>query len=270
MNLMKTLLAASVAVGLTLNLGATSAQASGGGAELISQKWSFQGVRGTFDRGALRRGFQIYAEVCASCHSLEMLAYRNLMDIDFTEDEVKAYAQEFEVEDGPNDEGDMFMRPARLSDKFVSPYANEQAARYSNDGAFPPDLSVITKARVGGPDYLYALLTRYVEEVPEGAEVPDGKYYNEVFPGHAISMPPPLYGEDVEYADGTTSSIDQEARDVVTFLSWAAEPELEERKSLGISVMIYLFILTFMLYLLKVRIWKRVCMDGSDQKNPPA
>ena len=266
MSIMKSILA----VGVVLGLSVSTAQASAGAPKPVSQKWDFQAINGTFDRGSLHRGFQIYAEVCSSCHSLELVAYRNLMDIDISEADAKAYAAEFEVEDGPNDEGEMFMRPARLSDKFVGPYANENAARYANDGAFPPDFSVIAKARVGGPDYIYALLTGYHEEAPEGVEIPDGKSYNEYFPGHAISMSQPLWGEDVEYADGTNPSLEQEARDIVTFLSWAAEPELEERKSLGIKVMIYLIILAGMLYGLKVRIWKRVCMDGSDQKNPPA
>ena len=265
MTILKSILAASVALGLSVS----SAQAAGG-VEVPAKQWGFQGVFGTFDRESLHNGFQIYAEVCASCHSLEMVAYRNLLDIDIPEDVAKAYAQEFEVEDGPNDEGEMFMRPARLSDKFVGPYANQNAARYANDGAYPVDLSVIVKARVGGPDYLYALLTGYREEAPEGVEMPEGKNYNEYFPGHAISMPQPLYGEDVEYANGTEPSLEEAARDITTFLAWAAQPELEERKSLGIKVMIYLFILTGMLYALKVRIWKRVCMDGSDQKNPPA
>jgi cytochrome c1 len=192
---------------------------------------------------------------------MELLSYRNLVDIGMSQDEVKALAAGYEVKDGPNDEGEMFMRPARLSDRFVSPFPNEKAARFSNGGAYPPDLSVITKARANGSDYIYSLLTGYEETPPEGFELTEGTHYNKYFPGHQIFMPPPLGDDYVEYADGTPATLDQEARDVVSFLAWAAEPELEVRKSMGIKVMLYLIILTAMLYVLKRRIWSRICLD---------
>lgn len=224
------------------------------------QSWSFQGLFGTFDRGAVKRGSQIFFEVCNACHSLDMVSYRNLVEIGLDDEAVKALASEYEVQDGPNDEGDMFMRPARLSDHVVAPFANEKAARYSNSGAHPPDLSVITKARVGGPDYIYALLTGYTD-MPEGFDMAEGMSYNTYFPGHQIVMAPPLDDGIVEYDDGTPETVDQHATDIVTFLAWAAEPELEERKSLGVKVLMYLILLTAMMYVLKRRIWNRICLD---------
>ncbi len=219
-----------------------------------AQDWSFDGMFGAYDRPALRRGFQVFNEVCASCHSLRQVAYRNLLDIDFTVDEVKAFAAEFEVEDGPNDEGEMYTRPALLSDRFVPPFANDNAARAALNGALPPDLSLIVKARRGGPDYLYGLLTEYVED-PKDFPLMDGMSYNEYFPGHQIAMVPPLEDETVEYPDGTKATLDQQSRDLVVFLTWAASPELEERKSLGVKTIIFLIVLTAMLYALKRRIW---------------
>ncbi len=242
----------------TLALGITAANASGG-IEIPKQKWSFKSGAinaGSFDRKALRRGYQVYAEVCAGCHSLRLVAYRNLMDIGFTEDEVKAIAAEQEVQDGPDDEGEMFMRAAIPADKFVPPFANVQAARAGNNGAYPPDLSLMTKARFGGPDYLYAILIGYPEEEPEGFELGEGMSYNKYFGGHQIAMPAPLGDEGVEYADGTTATIEQQARDVTTFLTWTAAPELETRTSMGIKVLLFLLVLTAMLYALKRRIWK--------------
>jgi len=226
-----------------------------------TQKWSFQGMFGTFDRAAVKRGSQVFFEVCNTCHSLNMLSYRNLVDIGMSEASVKKLASEYEVQDGPNDEGDMFMRPALLSDHIVAPFANEKASRFANGGAFPPDLSVITKARAGGPDYVYDLLTGYRDEPPKGFEVPDGMFYNTQFPGHRVGMPPPLDDGAVTYSDGTPETLKQHAKDVVTFLSWAAEPELEERKSMGVKVLLYLIVLTAMLYALKRRIWNRICLD---------
>jgi len=170
-------------------------------------------------------------------------------------DEIKAIAGEFEVTDGPNDDGDMFTRPARPADRFASPFENVQAARASNNGALPPDLSLITKARKGGGDYIYALLSGYAEEPPADFELADGMYYNKVFPGHQIAMNPPLGDDAVEYTDGTKATTAQMAKDVTTFLVWAAEPEMEERKRLGIKVMLFLIVLTGLLYALKRKIW---------------
>lgn len=222
-----------------------------------SQDWSFSGMFGTFDRGALQRGYQVYAGVCAGCHSVRLLAYRNLLDIGFTEEQVKKIAAEFEVSDGPNDEGEMFDRPARPSDRFVKPFPNEQAARAGNNGAMPPDLSLIVKARKGGANYLHALLTGY-KDPPDGVKVPDGMAYNIYFPGNQIAMPAPLSEDAVEYADKTKATIDQMSRDVTIFLAWAAEPELEERKRLGIKVLLFLIVLTGMLYAVKRRIWAKI------------
>jgi ubiquinol-cytochrome c reductase cytochrome c1 subunit len=235
-----------------------SAHAAGETVKLQKQDWSFDGIFGTYDRGALKRGFQIYSEVCVSCHSLNYVAYRNLMDIGFEEELVKEIAAEFEVEDGPNDEGDMYLRPARPSDRFVPPYANEKASRAANNGAYPPDLSLMVKARKGGPDYLYDLLTRYQEEAPAGYELAEGMSYNEVFPGHQIAMGQPLEDESVEYEDGTPATLAQHATDVTTFLAWAASPEMEGRKRLGIKVMLFLFVWTGMLIALKKKIWAKL------------
>ena len=234
--------------------------ARGAGKEIILEKqdWSFSGIFGTYDRGALKRGYQIYSEVCSSCHSLEYLAYRNLLEIGFTEDEVKEIAAEYEVQDGPDDEGEMYLRPARQSDKFVAPYANEKAARAANNGAYPPDLSLMAKARKNGPDYIYGLLTRYRDEAPEGTEIADGMNYNEVYPGYQIAMVAPLEDETVEYADGTKATLQQHAKDITTFLTWTASPEMEERKSLGIKVILFLVVWTAMLIALKKKIWSRL------------
>ena len=225
------------------------------GPELPAQSWSFQGVFGTYDRAALKRGFQVYSEVCAGCHSLKLVSYRHLGAVGFSEDEVKAVAAEIEVVDGPNDEGEMFTRPGKPSDRFASPFANDMAARASNNGALPPDLSLMVKARKGGPDYLYGLLTGYAEEPPEGVNVMEGMNYNKYFPGQQIAMAPPLSDGAVEYAEGIEATVDRHARDVVTFLAWAASPELEERKRLGVKVLLFLIVLTGMLYALKRQIW---------------
>lgn len=218
------------------------------------QKWSFQGLFGTFDRAALQRGFQVYNETCSVCHSLRLVAYRNLMEIGFTEDQVKKIAAAKEVADGPNDEGEMFQRPARPSDKFVKPFPNEQAARAANNGAYPPDLSLIVKARVGGADYLHALLTGY-KEPPADVKMGDGMSYNVYFAGSQIAMAPPLVEDGVEYADKTKATVAQMAQDVTTYLAWAAEPETEDRKRIGIKAILFLIVLTGMLYAIKRKVW---------------
>ena len=235
--------------------------AESGAEPLPDYKWGYEGIFGSFDHAQLKRGASIYFGVCAGCHSIEMVYYRNLLDIGFSEDEAKSIASEYEVEDGPNDEGEMFLRPARLSDRIVKPFANEKAARSANGGAFPPDLSVITKARAGGANYIYGLMTGYMEEAPEGFELSEGTYYNKYFPGHQIFMAQPLFDEAVEYEDGTEATLDQHAKDIAGFLAWASNPELEERKRLGVKVMLYLMILTAMFYVLKRRIWNRICLD---------
>ena len=257
----RTLIKSIATVGAVFLLGASmlgsGAKAAGDQVKPPSQKWSFTGLFGTFDRGALQRGFLVYNEVCAGCHSVRLVAYRNLMEIGFTEDQVKKIAAEKEVQDGPNDEGEMFDRPAGPSDRFVSPFPNENAARAANNGAFPPDLSLMVKARKDGANYLHALMTGY-KDPPAGTTLPEGMAYNEYFPGKQIAMPAPISEDGVEYADKTKATVDQMSRDVTTFLAWAAEPELEERKRMGVKVLLFLLVLTGLLYAVKRKIWADV------------
>ncbi len=222
------------------------------------QYWPFEGMFGTFDRDAAQRGFKVYKEVCSACHALDHLSYRNLTQIGFSEDEVKALAAEYQITDGPNDQGEMFQRKAIPSDKFVPPYPNEQAARASNNGAYPPDLSLIIKARADGANYVYSILTGYNETPPANFNLTSGLYYNPYFPHMQIAMPQPLVDGQVSFADETSPSIDQMARDVVIFLQWAAEPEMENRKSMGIKVMIFLIFFTIFFYIAKKRMWKNI------------
>jgi ubiquinol-cytochrome c reductase cytochrome c1 subunit len=213
---------------LTLPLNVQAAESNNNG-PMPKHKWSFNGITGTFDRAALQRGFKVYREVCAGCHSMKLLYYRDLIDIGFSEAQVKAIAAEYDVLDGPNDEGEMFERPARPADRFVNPYLNDNEARANNNGAYPPDLSVITKARKYGEDYIYNLLMGY-EEAPEGLEVGNGMYYNKWMAGNQIAMPAPILDGSVDYDDGTDTNAKQLSEDVVTFLKWSAEPELEVEK----------------------------------------
>ena len=203
--------------------------------DMPKQDWSFKGVTGTFDRSSLQRGFKVYREVCSGCHSMNLLYYRDLIDIGFSAEQVKAIASDYTVMDGPNDEGNMFERNAIPSDKIVSPYSNEQEARYINNGSLPPDLSVIVKSRKGGADYIYNLLIGYIEP-PSDIEIGEGMYFNKWIDGNQIAMPNPIYDESVDYDDGTSNSAEQIAKDVTAFLKWAAEPELEDRKRLGLSL----------------------------------
>ena len=242
------------AFAMVLGLGSSAAMAAGEAVELPSPSWSFDGVFGTFDRGELQRGLQVYREVCASCHSLRYVAYRNLEALQYSEDEIRALAAQATIIDGPNDEGEMFERPGVPADRFPSPFDNDRAAAAANGGALPPDLSLMAKARIGGPDYLYALLIGYVDP-PHDIEIMAGLNYNKYFPGHQIAMPAPLFDDGVEYADGTPATIDQQARDVTAFLMWAAEPKMEERKQTGLKVVAFLIILTALLYVVKRRVW---------------
>lgn len=235
-----------------------SASHASQGVELKKVDWSFNGPFGTFDRAQLKRGFQVYKEVCAACHAIKYVSYRNLGEEggpEFTEAEVKTIAAEYEVTDGPDAEGEMFQRPAEPKDRFVSTFPNDNAARSANNGALPPDLSLMAKARKHGPDYLYSLLTGYAEP-PEDVSLADGMMYNPYFPGHQIAMPTPLSDDQVEYADGTAASLDQMARDVTAFLMWTAEPKLEHRHSLGLKVMIFLVIFAGLLYASYRRVWE--------------
>ncbi|MCE3231961.1 MAG: fbcH [Rickettsiaceae bacterium] len=240
-----------------LLIGMNNAYASSESEHPKQMQWQFDGFFGTVDKQSAQRGFQVYKEVCASCHSLKLNSYRDLAAIGFSEAEVKAIAAEATAKDGPNDAGDMFERPGRPSDKFVPPFANDNAARASNGGALPPDLSLIVKARPDGANYIYSLLTGYITP-PADVKLGEGMNYNPYFPGHQIAMPSPLSDGRVTYQDGTEATVDQMSKDVVDFLQWAAEPEMEARKRMGVKVFAYLFVFTVLFYLAKKRLWKNV------------
>ena len=228
--------------------------------EYLKTDWSFKGLFGKFDRSALQRGYQVYTEVCSSCHSMKYLSYRNLAEKggpEFTEAQAKAIAASFEVTDGPNSDGDMFTRPGKLSDKFVMPYENVKAAQAANGGAYPPDMSVLVKARSGGVDYIYSLLQGYVDP-PQGIVLDDGVHYNKFMYGKKIKMANQLSDGLIEYGDGTNATVEQMSKDVTTFLMWAAEPHLETRHQMGFKAIIYLIILTILVYFSMKKIWSRI------------
>jgi ubiquinol-cytochrome c reductase cytochrome b/c1 subunit len=241
-----------------------------------SQSWSFAGPFGKYDRGALQRGLKVYKEVCSNCHALSYIAFRNLGDVGgpgYSEAQTKALASEYKIKDGPNDQGEMFERPGRPADYFPSPFPNEQAARAANGGAAPPDLSLIAKSRSyergfpwfifdfftqfqeQGPNYIVGILTGFEDNPPAGVTIPDGSYYNKYFPGHAIKMPKPLSDGQVTFDDGSPATVQQYAHDVATFLMWAAEPHMEERKKLGMQVFIFLIIFAGLMYFTKKKVW---------------
>lgn len=249
----KTLISAAFAGALTL-AGVAQAQEA---PTPPHQQWSFDGVFGTYDQAALQRGFQVYKEVCSACHAVKHLYFRDLEQIGYSADQVKGIAAQYKVNDGPNDKGQMYERPARPSDPIPSPFPNDEAARTANNGGLPPDLSLITLAREGGADYVWAILNGF-KPAPKGfAEVP-GTYYNEYFAGHHIKMPPPLSDGQVKFADGSASTVPQMAHDVATFLTWAAEPDLDERHRMGFKVILFLVIATIVFYAAKRKIWSRV------------
>ena len=228
--------------------------------DYLKTDWSFKGIFGKFDRASLQRGYQVYTEVCAACHSMKYLSYRNLTEKggpEFSLEQAKAIAASFEVVDGPNADGEMFTRPAKLSDKFVMPYENEKAAQAANGGAYPPDMSVLVKARKGGADYIYSLLLGY-SEPPEGIELDDGVYYNKYMYGNKIKMPAPLSDDLIEYTDGTKATAEQMSKDITNFLMWSAEPHLEQRHKTGFRVIAYLIILTVLVYFTMKKIWSRI------------
>lgn len=267
---------AAIAIGGALLLGSVQpSSAAEGTPQPPRQEWSFSGPFGHYDRGQLQRGFKVYKEVCAACHGLSYIAFRNLAEPGgpgFSPAQAAAVAAEYQIKDGPNDQGEMFDRPGRPADRFPSPFPNEQAARAANGGAYPPDLSLIAKARTyergfpwfifdiftqyqeQGPDYLVALLTGY-EEAPQGFTLPAGSSYNKYFPGHAIGMPKPLNDGQVTYEDGSPQTVEQYAKDVTAFLMWAAEPHMEARKRIGLQVFVFLILLSGMLYFTKKRVW---------------
>lgn len=271
-------------IGLAACLAGGAAQAAGKGAQIERQSWSFAGPFGSYDQAQLQRGFQVYKEVCSSCHSINRVAFRMLTQKggpEFSEEAVKALATEYSIQDGPNDEGEMFERPARLADYFPKVFPNKQAARVANGGAYPPDLSLITKARTvpapegvvthvltmgsdmvtayqeQGADYLYALLTSY-KEPPEGFQLNEGLNYNASYPGNQIAMAQPIWEDGVEYTDGTAATISQQSKDVAAFLAWAADPHMEQRKQTGWVVLLYLLITAILLFIAKRRIWAGV------------
>ena len=221
-------------------------------------QWSFDGPFGTYDKASLQRGLLVYRQVCSACHSLDRVAYRNLTALGYSEDQVKAIAGEYTIVDGPNDEGEMFERAGRPSDHFKAPFVNEQAAIAANGGALPPDLSLITKARVGGANYVFGVLTGYAEApVDFEGTILDGQYYNKHMTGNVIKMPPPLTAGGVAYEDGYPTSVEQYAKDVSTFLAWAAEPEMEHRKQMGFKVILFLLAFASIMYAVKKRIWSK-------------
>lgn len=231
--------------------------AAGAAIEIPEKEWSFEGPFGTFERDDLQRGFQVYKEVCSACHAMSKLSYRNLAAFGYSEAEIKAIAAGYTVMDGPNDEGEMFERPARPSDRFKSPFANEKAARYANNGAYPPDMSLLVRARHGGPNYIYALMTGYTTP-PADFKLNPGMNYNKYFAGHQIAMAAPLSDGQVTYADGTEATVEQMAHDVATFLTWASEPHMERRKEMGLKVMIFLAVFSILLYITKRKVWADV------------
>jgi ubiquinol-cytochrome c reductase cytochrome c1 subunit len=271
------LVAAAAAVVGALGF-AQPASAAGEAEKPPQMEWSWTGPFGTFDRASAQRGLQVYTQVCSSCHGLEQVAYRNLTALGYTEDQVKEFAAQFEVQDGPDEFGDMFFRPAEPSDKFVSPFPNEQAARAANGGAYPVDLSLIAKNRAhgfggigqnflamlqikgssSGADYIHALLGLGYVDAPEDVNLLPGQWYNKYMPGGAIAMPPPIYPDGVEYEDGTEATVEQQAYDVATFLAWAAEPTLEQRKQTGVGVLIFLALFTGLMIAVKRQTWANV------------
>lgn len=253
----------ALALVAAMSFAAAPAQASEGIAP-PAEIWPHKGMTGTYDKAALQRGFQVYKEVCSACHSMKLLSYRNLADLGYNEAEIKSLAAEYTVTDGPNDDGEMFERPALPSDRFKSPFENDQAARAANGGALPPDLSLIVKGRKHGEDYIYALLTGY-EEAPETnpqtgepVQLLPGQYWNEYFPGHALSMAPPLMDGQVTYADGRSARLDEAARDVVQFLAWASEPHMEQRKQTGMKVLLFLIVFAGIMLVAKRKVWADV------------
>ena len=227
---------------------------------LLKTDWSFKGLFGKFDRGSLQRGYQVYTEVCASCHSMKYVSYRNLSEKggpEFSVEQVKAIASSFEVVDGPNDNGEMFTRAAKLSDKFVKPYENVKAAQAANGGAYPPDMSVLIKARSGGANYIYSVLLGY-EDPPADIILDDGVYYNKYMYGNRIKMPKVLEDDLIQYGDGTPATEEQMAKDITTFLMWTAEPHLEARHRIGFKAIVYLIILTILVYFSMKKIWSRI------------
>lgn len=235
----------------------SAAMAAGAGGTIIERDWSFNGPFGHYDQASLQRGFQVYREVCSGCHGLDYIAFRNLADLGYNEAEIKAIAAEYEVVDGPNEEGEMFTRAGIPADRFPNPYPNENAARAGNGGAYPPDLSLMVKARPNGANYLYSLMVGY-KDAPNGTDVPEGMYYNDAYSGHMIAMPQPIYGDDITLAGDGDTSVEALSADVTAFLAWTSEPEMESRKRTGIAAMVFLFVMCFVSYGSMRYVWSDV------------
>jgi ubiquinol-cytochrome c reductase cytochrome c1 subunit len=274
---MKTILKGLAAFGIALGSTAATQAAEYPLKKPVPQEWTFSGPFGSYDKGQLQRGLMIYRESCSSCHSMQLVAFRNLEALGYSPEQVRALAAEYEIQDGPNADGDMFTRPGIPSDRFPSPYPNPETAAVSNNGAVPPDFSLIAKARAvergfptflfdiftqyaeSGPDYIYNLLTGYEEDVPENVDVQPGTYYNPHFmSGAVLSMAQPIFDEQFTYQDGTPETLDQYARDVTAFLMWAAEPHLETRKRMGFNVMVFLALFGALVYLTKRKVWSNI------------
>jgi cytochrome c1 len=246
-----------IALAAALTLGAThAARAEGDTPPLLTTHFSFQGVFGRYNPATLKRGFEVFHQICSNCHSLKRVAYRSLGAIGLTKEQIRKLAAERQVQDGPDAQGKMFMRPGKPFDQYIPPFPNKEAAAAAF-GAAPPDLSLMAVEKVGGPDFIYSILNGFTP-TPKGVTLPPGKFYNEYFPGHAISMPPPLFAGAVTYSDGTKATVPQMAHDVATFLNWAAQPNLDARKDLGIKVLIFVAVLTVLMYALKRQIWKNI------------
>jgi cytochrome c1 len=279
----------AAAVWLIALVAPTCAQEHAGEASPEKNRWSFAGPFGKYDRAQLQRGLKVYREVCSTCHGLSMIAFRNLADPDgpgFTTAQAEAIAAEYKIQDGPNDQGEMFERPGRLADHFPAPFPNEEAGR-ARYGAVPPDMSVIAKARgyergfpywvldmllqyqEHGVDYITALLQGYQDNPPAGVTLPPGSYYNKIFPAHIIRMPPPLTDQRVDYTDGTPTTVEQYAKDISAFLMWAAEPHLMQRKRVGLQVVIFLIVLAGLLYFTKKKVWHAVELHPEALKPRP-
>jgi len=248
-------LRAAGAVGLGVGFVGITASASDDCTPPHNNNWSHSGIFQSYDHASIRRGLQVYKEVCSQCHSLNLVAFRTLEGVVYTEAEVKEFASEYDIQDGPGDDGEMFERAGKPSDYFPLTYPNDETAKMMNGGALPPDLSLITKARPNGQNYVFSLLTGYHERPAGIPPMKEGAYYNPYFSGGQIGMPPPLMDEAVEFPDGTPATCSQMAKDVVTFLAWAAEPEMEERKLLGIRVLGGLVMLASLLGFYKRMKW---------------
>lgn len=257
---------ALAAAAVLLLAGVGAAQAEESLPPFPKTTWSFSGPFGTFDRASAQRGFQIYNEVCSSCHSMKLMSYRNLAGIGLSPGQIRAVAASKTVPGDLNDQGEPTTRPGLPSDHFASPYPNDKAARAANNGALPPDHSLIVSAREGGPDYINALMLGYVEP-PAGLKVPDGLYYNKWFLGHQIHMPAPLQADSVTYADGTKATLEQEAHDIATFLTYASNPHMEERKHLGVRMVGFFALMCGLTYAVKKQVWSDVHKSSDDEKH---